>query len=69
MKQGSRIEGKNCVVYKIISYPFRANILDVYFNLENWYVVLADPTSIWVKAWYLCKGLLEIRSVVSWKIM
>ena len=69
MVQDNRIEGKNCFVYKTITYPIRAYILDVYSNLEKWIVVLADQEVIYVKAWYLCKGLLAIRRVQSWCIM
>ena len=43
VKYDNKIEGKNCFIYKIITCPIRANILDVYSNLEKWIVVLADP--------------------------
>ena len=55
-KQNSGIEGKYYFVYKIISYPIRADILDGYSKLEKWIVVLADTATICVKAWYLYKG-------------
>ena len=44
MVQDNEIETKNCFVYKTITCPIRAGILDVYSNLEKWIVVLADPT-------------------------
>ena len=46
VKQDSEIEGKNCFVYKIITCPIRADILDVYSRLEKWFVALANPAKI-----------------------
>ena len=62
--QDDKIKGKNCFVYKTITCPIRANILDVYSNLVKWIVILADLVVIYVKAWYLCRGLLVMRSVL-----
>ena len=45
-KQDSGIQGKNYFVYKIITCPIRADILDVYSKLKNWIVVLANPKKI-----------------------
>ena len=63
VKQDRRIKGKNYPIYKIITCPIRANILDVYSKLEKWFFVLANPKEICVKEWYLCKEHFVIRSV------
>ena len=65
VKQDSGIEGKDYFVYKIITCPIRADILDVYSKLEKYITVLADLAAICVKAWYLCKGYFAIRSELS----
>ena len=52
-KQDSRIEGNNCFVYKIITCPIMANILDIYSNLEKWIVVLTNSN--------LCKDMVFMQ--------
>ena len=59
---GQQNIGNNYFVYKTITCPIRADILDVYSNLKNWIVVLVDLAVICVKEWYLCKGHFAIRS-------
>ena len=58
------LKERNFFVYKIISCPIRVDILDVYSNLEKCIMVLANLASIYVKAWYLCKGNLVNSNVV-----
>ena len=58
VKQNSGIKGRNYFIYKLITWPNRANILDVYSKLENYIVVLANLETICEKAWYLCKDIL-----------
>ena len=65
MKQDNKIEGKNYTIYKIITCPIRAEILDVYSKLEKCIMVLADLAEICVKSLYLYKGHLANSSVLS----
>ena len=62
VKHDSEMERKIYFVYKIITCPIRANILDIYSKLEKCIMVLANLSIIYGKAsWYLSKGHLEIR--------
>ena len=63
MKRDSGIEGKDYFVYKIITCPIRANILDVCFKLKIYIMVLTDLVIFFVKAWYLCKGHFAMKYV------
>ena len=57
VKHDNKIKGKDYFVYKIITFPIRADIVDVYSKLENCIVVLGDLVVICEKAWYLCKRI------------
>ena len=66
MKQDRKLKEWNYFVYKIITCPIRADILDVYSKLEKCIMVLANLVIICVKTWYLCKEHLMNSSVLSW---